>query len=43
MLASKTSSPVENFTISFDESGGACTLRLSWENTQASVKFTEKK
>jgi hypothetical protein len=43
MSASKTSSPVENFTISFDQSGGACTLQLSWENTQASVKFTEKK
>jgi hypothetical protein len=43
MSASKTSAPVENFTISFDQSGGACDLQLSWENTQASVKFTEKK
>lgn len=43
MSASKTSSPVENFTIAFDQSGGACNLQLSWENTQASVKFTEKK
>jgi hypothetical protein len=43
MSASKTSSPVENFTIAFDQSGGACTLQLSWENTQASVKFTAKK
>lgn len=43
MSASKTSAAVENFTISFDQSGGACTLQLSWENTQASLKFNEKK
>jgi|SRR5713226_1927397 len=43
MSVSKTSGPVENFTISFDQSGGGCTLQLSWEDTQASVKFTEKK
>jgi hypothetical protein len=42
MSVSKTSGPVENFTISFDQSGGGCTLQLSWENTQASVKFAEK-
>jgi len=43
MSVSKTSAPVENFTIAFDQSGGGCTLQLSWENTQASAKFTEKK
>ncbi len=43
MSASKTSGPVENFTIAFDQSGGACTLQVSWENTQALVKFTEKR
>ena len=43
MSVSATPSPVENFTISFDPSGNACTLKLGWENTQASVKFTEKK
>jgi len=43
MSVSKTSGSVENFTIKFDQSGGACTLQLSWENTQASLKFTEKK
>jgi hypothetical protein len=43
MQVSKTSAPVENFTISFEQSGGACTLRMSWENTQASVKISEKK
>jgi hypothetical protein len=42
MSVSATSGPLENFTISFDQSGGGCTLQLSWENTQASVKFTEK-
>ena len=43
MSASKTSAAVENFTIGFDQSDGACTLRLSWENTQASLKLNEKK
>lgn len=42
MQVSKTSGPVENFTISYDQSGGRCTLQISWENTQASVKFSEK-
>ena len=37
MKVSKTSSPVENFTIAFDQKGNACTMRLEWENTQASV------
>jgi hypothetical protein len=43
MQVSKTSAPVENFTISFDQSGGACTMRMSWESTQASVQISEKK
>lgn len=42
MQASKTSAPVENFTISFNQSGGGCTLQMSWENTQASVTFKGK-
>jgi hypothetical protein len=42
MQVSKTSAPVENFTISFDQSGGGCTLQLSWGTTQASAKFTAK-
>jgi len=37
MKVSKTSAPVENFTIAFDQNGNACTMRLEWENTQASV------
>ena len=42
MQVSKTSAPVENFTISFDQSGKACTLQLSWGDTMASAKFSEK-
>jgi hypothetical protein len=42
MSVTKLASPVENFTISFDHTGGSCTIRMSWENTQASVEFTEK-
>jgi Protein of unknown function (DUF2911) len=40
---SKLPSPVEDFTISFDSSGGVCTMRLDWETTRASVAITEKK
>jgi len=43
MSVSKTSSPVENFTIKFDQGGNACTLNISWEETQASVKLSETK
>src|SRR6202049_813015 len=41
MSVTRLSSPVENFTISFDHTGGSCTMRMRWENTQASVEFTE--
>lgn len=40
---SKTSGPVENFTISFDQGGSTCTMKLSWEETEASVQFSEAK
>ena len=43
MTASKTSGPVENFTISFDQKGSSCTMNLDWENTRASVEIAEKK
>ncbi|MGA8012625.1 MAG: DUF2911 domain-containing protein [Candidatus Acidiferrales bacterium] len=43
MKVSKLASPVENFTIAFDQSGAACRLRLDWETTRASVQITEKK
>src|SRR6202165_488761 len=41
MSVTRLSSPVENFAISFDHTGGSCTMRMSWENTQASVEFTD--
>jgi Protein of unknown function (DUF2911) len=41
MTVSKTSAPVENFTIAFDQAGSKCTLRLEWENTRASVDITK--
>ena len=37
MKVSKTSAPVENFTIAFDQSGTGCTLKMEWETTEASV------
>src|SRR5216683_7251041 len=37
MKVSKLSSPVENFTIAFDQAGGGCALKMEWETTQASV------
>lgn len=43
MKVSKLSSPLENFTIAFDQTGGACTMRLEWETTRAAVEITEKK
>jgi Protein of unknown function (DUF2911) len=42
MKASKTSAPVENFTIAFDQSGNGCAMRMEWENTSASVEITPK-
>ena len=40
MSVTRLSSPVEDFTISFDHTGGSCTMRMSWENTQASIELT---
>jgi len=42
MSVTKLSSPDENFTISFDHTGGSCMMHINWENTQASLEFTEK-
>jgi hypothetical protein len=42
MRVSKTTAPVENFTIAFDQAGGQCTLRMEWENTRASVEIVGK-
>jgi hypothetical protein len=42
MKVAKTSAPVENFTIAFDQTGNGCTMRMEWENTRASVDITPK-
>jgi Protein of unknown function (DUF2911) len=42
MKVAKLSSPVENFTISFDKSSSGGTLNMAWENTRASVPVTRK-
>ncbi len=42
MTVSKTSGPVENFTIGFDQAGKKCTLHMEWENTRAKVEVSEK-
>ena len=42
MSVTKLSSPVESFTISFDPTGGGCTMRIGWETTQASLEFAER-
>jgi DUF2911 family protein len=43
MKVSKLPAPVENFTISLDSAGNACTMKLDWETTRASIDFSEKK
>ncbi|HXW62726.1 MAG TPA: DUF2911 domain-containing protein [Candidatus Acidoferrales bacterium] len=43
MKVSKLPSPLENFTIAFDQAGNSCTLRLEWETTRAAVDISEKK
>jgi hypothetical protein len=43
MTVSKVPSPLENFTISFDQSGHGCAMRMAWETTQASIDITERK
>jgi Protein of unknown function (DUF2911) len=37
MKVSKLPSPVENFTISYEKSGGGCTMHIDWETTRASA------
>ena len=43
MKVSKLSSPLENFTISFDQAGTSCAMKLEWETTRAFIDITEKK
>jgi DUF2911 family protein len=42
MKASKLPSPVENFTIAFEEKSNGCTLHMDWETTRASVEVAKK-
>jgi len=42
MSVKRLSVPIENFTISFDQGAGSCTMRVSWENTQASLEFAKR-
>jgi len=37
MKAEKMPAQMENFTISFNQTPSGCTLKMQWENTQASV------
>jgi hypothetical protein len=37
------SSPVENFTISFDQGRGGCVLKMRWDTVDASVLVVETK
>lgn len=43
MKVSKLDAPKEDFAISFDQANGACTLRMDWETTRASVEIRERK
>jgi hypothetical protein len=44
MKTTKTPSPVQDFTISFDKRGAnAGVIKFDWENTSASVDFSEAK
>lgn len=43
MQVVKLPSPVENFTIAFDQAVGRCTMRMDWERTRASVEISEKR
>jgi hypothetical protein len=43
MKVSKLPSPLENFTISFDQTGTGCMMKMDWETTRAAVDIAEKK
>ncbi len=42
MTVSKVSSPVEDFTISYEKTGSGCVMHLDWETTRASVDIAPK-
>jgi len=43
MKVGKLDARLENFTISFDQKEIACTMKLDWETTRASIDISEKK
>ena len=43
MRVSQLPSPMENFTISFDQTGSTCAMHVDWEKTRASVDISENK
>lgn len=43
MKVSALPSPLENFTMGFDQTGKTCTLHMDWETTRASVEIYENK
>jgi hypothetical protein len=43
MKMSKLPSPIESFTISFDQGGASCNMKLDWETTRTSIDISEKK
>jgi hypothetical protein len=43
MTTSKLPSPVENFTIAFDQAGSTCTMHMDWETTRAAIAMSAKK
>jgi Protein of unknown function (DUF2911) len=43
MKVSALSSPMENFTIGFDQTGSACAMHRDWEKTRATVDISQKK
>ena len=42
MTVSHLPTPVENFTIAFDQANGKCAMRVEWESTRASIEISEK-
>jgi hypothetical protein len=43
MKVSALPSPLENFTISFDQADASCTMKLDWETTRASIDIARKR
>jgi hypothetical protein len=42
MSVSSVPDHVEDFTISFEKSGGGCKMHMTWEKTRATVTIEKK-